>query len=253
MGQVKWISISTDVFNDEKMCTIESLPDGISIEIVWFKLLCLAGICNENGFLMISRDIPYTEEMMAKYFRMEIGIIRRALEVFQSMGMVEIIDNIYMVSNWLKYQNGAELEHIRAVNRLRQSRYRERQKETLLADNATNNVTDNVTCHEFCSICNMYYVDVYKEIIEYLNNSINGNYRYSTKKNQTLIHARCEEGYTIDDFKKVIDTKTAEWINTDMAKYLRPETLFGTKFESYLNQKSKTDDRQYGMENINID
>ncbi len=234
MANVKWISISTDVFNDEKMCTIESLPDGTSIEIVWFKLLCLAGICNENGFLMLNKDIPYTEEMMAKYFRMDIGIIQRALEIFQNMGMIDIIDNIYMVSNWMKYQNSAELDHIRTLSKIRQQRYRDKQKKAL---DDKRNVTNNVTNNEFCSICNMYYVDVYKEVINYLNSKCNGTYRYTTKKTQSLIHARCEEGFTIDDFKTVIDKKTTEWKDTEWEKYLRPETLFGTKFEGYLNQK----------------
>lgn len=234
MSDIKWISIATDIFNDEKMIAIESLPDGTSIELVWFKLLCLAGTCNENGFLMISRDIPFTDEMLAKYFRMDIGIIQRALEIFKNMEMVEIVDNIYMVSNWMKYQNNAELERIRETSRLRQQKYRDNQKLKL---EEKRNVTRNVTNNEFCSICNMYYVDVYKDIINYLNSKINSNYKYTTKKNQTLIHARAEEGFSLDDFHKVIDIKSAEWLGTDMERYLRPETLFGTKFEGYLNQK----------------
>ena len=236
MSGIKWISIATDVFNDEKMTAIESLPDGISIELVWFKLLCLAGTCNESGFLMISKDIPYTDEMFAKYFRMDLGVIQRALEIFQKMGMIEIVDNIYMVSNWMKYQNNAELEHIRLLNKSRQQKFREKQKQRLLEER---NVTNNVTNNDFCSICNMSYVDVYINIINYLNSNINSNYKYSTKKTQTLIHARIEEGFSIDDFYKVIDKKSAEWLGTDMEKYLRPETLFGTKFESYLNQPEK--------------
>ena len=238
MNGVKWISIATDIFNDEKMCAIESLPDGQSIELVWLKLLCLAGTCNESGFLMINREIPYTDEMIAKYFRMDIGVIKRALEVFQQMGMIELIDDVYMVSNWAKYQNNAELEHMRIMSRARQQRYRDNQKKLLKQKrNVTNNVTGDVTNNEFCSICNMYYVDVYKEVINYLNSKCNGTYRYTTKKTQSLIHARCEEGFTIDDFKTVIDKKTTEWKDTEWEKYLRPETLFGTKFEGYLNQK----------------
>lgn len=233
MSGIKWISIATDIFNDEKMIAIESLPDGLTIELVWFKLLCLSGTCNECGFLMISKDVPYTDEMLAKYFRMDIGIIQRALDIFQSMGMIEIVDNIYMVSNWMKYQNSAELEHIRLLNKARQQKFREKQKQRLLEEN---NVTDNVTNNDFCSICNMSYVDVYITVINYLNSVTNSNYKYTTKKNQTLIHARAEEGFTIDDFKTVIDKKTEEWKGTDMEKYLRPETLFGTKFEGYLNQ-----------------
>lgn len=79
----------------------------------------------------------------------------------------------------------------------------------------------------------------YKEIIDYLNLKANTNYKHTTKKTKDNIKARINEGFTLEDFKIVIDNKTNEWIGTDMEKYLRPETLFGTKFESYLNQKIK--------------
>lgn len=77
----------------------------------------------------------------------------------------------------------------------------------------------------------------YREIVDYLNLRIGSNYKHSTDKTRTQIKARFNEGFTIEDFKTVIDKKCSEWINTDMEKYLRPETLFGTKFESYLNQR----------------
>lgn len=251
MNEVKWISIATDIFNDKKMCAIESLPDGLSIEIVWFKLLCLAGTCNENGFLMINRDIPYTDEMMAKCFRMDLGIVQRALETFQNMGMIEIVDDIYMVSNWMKYQDNAALERIRETNRIRQQRYRDNQKLRLEeTNNATSNVTQDVTNNGFCSLCNMYYVDIYKEVINYLNIKTNSNYRHTTKKNQTLIHARLGEGFKIEDFKKVIDKKCSEWMGTSMEQYLRPETLFGTKFEGYLNQNINPKQNYGGVDSI---
>lgn len=82
-----------------------------------------------------------------------------------------------------------------------------------------------------------------KDIISYLNEKAGTKYRASGSKTQRLIKARFNDGFNDEDFKKVIDIKVAEWSGTDMAKYLRPETLFGTKFESYLNQevkKSKT-------------
>lgn len=76
----------------------------------------------------------------------------------------------------------------------------------------------------------------YAEIVNYLNQKIGANYKSTSAKTRTPIHARFNEGYTLDDFKVVIDKKFNEWYGTDMAKYLRPETLFGTKFEGYLNQ-----------------
>lgn len=80
----------------------------------------------------------------------------------------------------------------------------------------------------------------YKEIIDYLNFKTNSNYKSSTNKTKELIRARIREGFTLEDFKKVIDKKTSEWLNDkEMNQYLRPVTLFGTKFESYLNQPMK--------------
>lgn len=77
------------------------------------------------------------------------------------------------------------------------------------------------------------------EIVKYLNNKTGKEFRHSSKANARLIDARLNEGYSVDDFKKVIDTKTAEWKGTDMEQYLRPETLFSaSKFESYLNQRT---------------
>ncbi len=79
--------------------------------------------------------------------------------------------------------------------------------------------------------------DRVSEIIAYLNEKAGTKYRPSTSKTKKLIHARMVEGFTLEDFKQVIDTKCSEWQGTNMAKYLRPETLFGTKFEGYLNEK----------------
>lgn len=79
----------------------------------------------------------------------------------------------------------------------------------------------------------------FKEIVEYLNKRTGANYKHTSYATRQKINARLNEGFNLDDFIVVIDKKCVEWMNTDMQKYLRPETLFGTKFESYLNQKAK--------------
>lgn len=78
----------------------------------------------------------------------------------------------------------------------------------------------------------------YREIIDYLNRKAGTNYKYSSADTKSHIRARYEQGFTTEDFFTVIDKKVAEWRGTDMGKYLRPSTLFGTKFESYLNQET---------------
>lgn len=81
------------------------------------------------------------------------------------------------------------------------------------------------------------YHDSYKNIIDYLNQRAGTKYRHTSAKTQTAIRARLTEGFTEDDFRTVIDKKCDGWIGTEWEKFLRPETLFGTKFESYLNEK----------------
>ena len=78
----------------------------------------------------------------------------------------------------------------------------------------------------------------YKEIIEYLNLKTNRNYSYEAKGNRNLIKARFNENCTLEDFKKVIDVKVSQWKgNIEMQQYLRPRTLFGVKFDDYLNEE----------------
>ena len=77
------------------------------------------------------------------------------------------------------------------------------------------------------------------DIVSYLNLKAGTKYKHSTQKTRRCIKARLNDGFSLEDFKTVINKKVDEWLNTDMSKYLRPETLFGTKFESYLNQPVK--------------
>lgn len=190
MSDVKWIKIVTDIFDDEKMFAIETLPDGLIIELVWFKILCLAGKCNSNGFLTINGKLAYTDDMLSKVFRIDIGVVQRALTIFQELEMIEIVENNYMVANWLKYQSGDKLEDIRAKGAARQKKYREKQKQLRLEQkededrNVTHNVTDNITVTQNCSyIYNSSFSNIknlesllsnndYKNSIYILNNNI---------------------------------------------------------------------------------
>ena len=159
MGDVKWIKISTGIFDDEKFDAIRTMPDGNDIQLVWFKLLCLAGKCNEGGLLMITRELPYTDEMLASHFRMDIGVVQRALAIFQRLEMIELVDNIYLVSNWAKHQNTQSMEDMKAKHRETQRRYVERKKQRLLEeqakdDDVTNDVTNDVIMTEKLSSSN---------------------------------------------------------------------------------------------------
>lgn len=91
----------------------------------------------------------------------------------------------------------------------------------------------------------------YKIIVLYLNEKAHTNFRPSSRATQQHIHARLQEGYTVEDFKRVIDRKCAEWMGTEFQQYLRPATLFGTKFENYLNAPASRR-KTYGANGVEI-
>ncbi|WP_368263442.1 phage replisome organizer N-terminal domain-containing protein [Clostridium disporicum] len=250
MSSVKWIKIVTDIFDDEKILLIESLPGSDSIIVIWFKLLCLAGKNNNSGVFLLNDRIPYTEEMLATIFRKEVNTVRFALKTFSDFGMIELINNVITIPNWNKHQTLDAYEKKKERDRIYQKEKRAKQKLLIESskkssdksnDNSSDTSSDVVALEEDKEKEEEREEDIdiniYSEIIDYLNSKANTNYRVNNKKTRASINARITEGFTIDDFKKVIDIKSSEWLNTNMQQYLRPETLFGTKFEGYLNQK----------------
>lgn len=236
MADVKWIKIVTDVFDDEKVILIESMPEADSIIVIWFKLLCLAGKQNRDGLLMLNDKIAYTDEMLATVFRRPVNTIRLALNTFEQFGMIEIVDGTICISNWEKHQNIDKLAQMREYNRIAQQK--SRAKRRLLPS-----VNDNVNDSQGTDIEEDKEKDKEKEekkrmcaeIVSHLNEKAGTAYRAASKATQSHINARMSEGYSLEDFFAVIDKKCEEWRGTDMEKYLRPETLFGSKFENYLN------------------
>lgn len=127
MADVKWIKITTDIFDDEKILLIESLPDAYAIITVWFKLLCLAGKQNNSGVFMMGR-VAYTEKMLATIFRMKEATVTMALQTFEQFGMVEIIDGVITIPNWDKHQSLDAYEKKKERDRLYQAERRANQK-----------------------------------------------------------------------------------------------------------------------------
>lgn len=142
MADVKWIKITTDIFNDEKVLLIEQMPDADTLLVIWFKLLCMAGKENNYGVFLMRNRMPYTEEMLATIFRRPLQTVRLALSTFEAFGMIEIEDDIICIPNWEKHQNIEGLEKVREQNRLRKQRQRERQKQLLLTENSSSHVTE---------------------------------------------------------------------------------------------------------------
>jgi predicted phage replisome organizer len=126
-NDVKWIKITTDIFDDEKILLIEGLPDSYAIITVWFKLLCLAGKQNNNGVFMMGR-IPYTNAMLATIFRMKESTVSMALDVFANFEMVEIVEGVITIPNWKKHQSLDAYEKKKERDRLYQAERRAAQR-----------------------------------------------------------------------------------------------------------------------------
>ena len=128
MAEVKWIKITTDVFDDEKILLIESMPSADSIITIWFKLLILAGKQNNNGVFMMSNKLPFTDEMLATIFRRDLNTVRLALKTFEEFGMIEVVDNVITIPNWNKHQTLDAYEKKKERDRLYQQNRRKKQK-----------------------------------------------------------------------------------------------------------------------------
>lgn len=241
MADVKWIKIVTDIFDDEKMLLIDGLPEHDGIIVVWFKLLCMAGKQNNGGVFTLNDKIAYTDEMLATIFRRPVSTVRLALKTFEQFGMIEIINNTITIPNWEKHQSLDKLEQAKEKNRQRVAAHRERQK-ALASCNDYSNVTVtpcNGTDIEEDKDRDKEKKEIYASVIARLNEKAGTSYKHSSKATQGHINARIAEGYTVEDFYTVIDKKCEEWRGTDFEKYLRPSTLFGSKFENYLNAPAK--------------
>jgi predicted phage replisome organizer len=140
LAEVKWIKIVTDVFDDEKILLIDSLPECDGIIVIWFKLLCMAGKQNNGGVFMLNDKLAYTDEMLSTIFRRPLNTVRLALQTFEQFGMIELINDVITIPNWEKHQNLDKLEAAKEKTRNRVAKHREKQK-ALTACN------DDVTLH----------------------------------------------------------------------------------------------------------
>ena len=259
MNEVKWIKLEVGMFDGMSFKKIkrakiggESFRDKLTA--VWFELMDFAGKCNNDGALSRHNEmpcendeIPYTElEDIATMIDRDEEELKLCMSFFIKEGMVSIIDDVYSLSNWSKYQNEEGLNKIKEQNRLRKQRQREREKELLPAEchaeqrDMSRDTSRDVTLQNKNIEIDKEKDNIYKYIVGYLNEKTGKAFKDVNQKTRSHINARLKEGYTVEDFKKVIDIKVAEWKGTQQDLYLRPETLFGTKFESYLNTKPTT-------------
>ena len=238
-----YIRLKDSFFDSDEMKVMESMKDGYLYGNILLKLY-LRSLKND-GCLMLNERIPYNAEMLATITGHQVGTVKQALTVFKDLGLIEVLDNgaIYMLDIQNFIGNGSSDGDSKRANRrgiadkcptnVRQmstrdiDRVRERDR-----DKDRNKDRDKDRDRDT------------ENIISFLNSTTGSKYKASTDKTRRLIAARLAEGFMVDDFKKVITKKAKEWTGTDMAQYLRPETLFGTKFEGYLNQPEVRNNRR---------
>ena len=139
MAEIKWIKLNVDMFDDEKIKIIQSMPEGDSLLVIWIKLITLAGKTNDSGYIYIADNIPYTEEMLSVIMNKPLPTIRLAIDTFTKLQMVEAdTKGIYLV-NFEKHQSIDKMAKIKEQTRKRVAAHRERQR--LLASNEECNAT----------------------------------------------------------------------------------------------------------------
>lgn len=129
MGDVQWVKVYTNMFcGNRKIKQIEKLPNGDTILIIWFKLLLLAGMINDNGYIYVTPKMPYTDETLANELDRPVDVVQSALSVFESFDMIEYGDKGFFLSSWCEYQNTDKLAEMREKDRDRKRAKRAEQK-----------------------------------------------------------------------------------------------------------------------------
>ena len=245
-SDVKWIKITTDIFDDEKILMIESMPSADSIIVIWLKLLTFAGKQNNDGVFMMANRIAYTDEMLACIFRREINLVRLALKTFEQFGMIEIIENVITIPNWGKHQtlDAYEKKKVRDRERIAKKRAEQKALISVSPDKSPDRSLGVAFSEEDKELDKDKELDIEKKVecqqVADLYNSICVSFpaiRTLSDSRRKAIKARLNT-YTLEDFRTVFEnaesssflkgsndrnwTATFDWLikDSNMAKVL---------------------------------
>ncbi|MEG3312967.1 phage replisome organizer N-terminal domain-containing protein [Streptococcus parasuis] len=268
-----YLKLKDNFFESDEAIILESMPDGYIYSNILLKLY-LRSLKN-NGLLMFNDLIPYNAQMLATITRHHVGVIEKAIQIFQQLRLIEILDNgaIYMtnIQNFVGKSSSdadrkrAEYNKIKRVGEISTIETDKTPPEIEIEKDINKDIKLNINKdiyseldnsaeqsseYTFPNWLNQSSIEEIKKTnpknysiyipIQYLNQETGHTYKFIATHTK-FIQARYKDGYTLEDFKKVIDTKVAQWKNnTEMAKYLRPKTLFSpSNFDSYLNEVPK--------------
>lgn len=262
MGKGKryyWLKLKTNFFDSKEMLRLRSIAGGDTYTIIYLKMLLLS--LKTDGLLEYDGVDATQDEEIALLLRENLDNVKLTVAFLKRVGLLEVVNKNDFFLNQVPILTGSEAESTVRSQKCRQLKREaveqiESNKKTLQCNaNATlmqqkrnARERDKSIEKENKSKNGKTYSpslpSVAENIVTFLNSVTGSAYRSTTDKTRKLIAARLAEGFTIDDFQTVITKKAKEWQGTDMAKYLRPETLFGTKFEGYLNQPEVRNNRR---------
>lgn len=266
MGDVTWIKIKVDMFDDEKIKLLQALPEGDAILVIWVSLITLAGKSNANGYLLVNQDLPYTDEMLSTIFRKPISIVRLALSAFENYGMIERTSGAIYLVNFEKHQNLDKLNDLREYNRIKQKEHREKLK---LSNDMTNScqndyqskVNNQSTNSQgesqihvndksmTCQPCQDIEEDKDKEIDRYISSSNEEDSQIDVKKTEKVDWNKIKDTYNTicNDLPKIkcIDDKRKSKIKAlmnafDKAKVLPSMSVY-QRLEYIFSQADESD------------
>lgn len=143
-SDVKWIKLTTDMFDNRKVRHLRRLPEGNNIVLIWVMLLTMAGRCNAGGMIFLTENIPYTPKMLADELDFEESTVRLALEALERLNMIVADEGFFAIAGWEEHQNTDGLERIRESKRIAQAKWREKKKELPAASHVDSTVDSTV-------------------------------------------------------------------------------------------------------------
>lgn len=264
-----WLKVDKKFFDNLFIKRLKHMPGGYTMTVIYIRLMLES--LEDDCILYYEGYFDSLVQELALKLDVSEDDINMTLAYFTKCGLIQIDDDghatlsqakamVESETNWAKYkrdqrknsQDIPKLENVQNKKTISNSCPTEIEKENRVSSKSNNLYLDNIlsgnpdynfpTWLEETAIKDLEKTK-YKELwilIVYLNQVANKRYKFVDKTKRLLL-ARFKEGYTLEDFKQVIDIKTAEWKDSpEFSKYLRPETLFGSKFDGYLNQKPKT-------------
>jgi len=264
-----WLKVDKKFFDNLFIKRLKNMPGGYTMTVIYIRLMLES--LEDDCILYYEGYFDSLVQELALKLDVSEDDINMTVAYFTKCGLIQIDDDghatlsqakamVESETNWAKYkreqrknsQDLPKLENVQNKKTISNSCPTEIEKENRVSSKSNNLYLDNIlsgnpdynfpTWLEETAIKDLEKTK-YKELwipIVYLNQVANKRYKFVDKTKRLLL-ARFKEGYTLEDFKQVIDIKTAEWKDSpEFSKYLRPETLFGSKFDGYLNQKPKT-------------